>query len=92
MNKTELVACVSDKTNLTKKDAAAAVKAVLETVSEALSAGDKITLMGFGIFEVHDRSARIGRNPRTGQEVKISACKTPAFKAALALKERVNAI
>lgn len=90
MNKTELVAAVAEQANLSKKDAEAAVKAFTEVVSGALKKGDKIQLVGFGTFEVSERAAREGRNPKTGASMKIDACKTPKFKAGKALKDLVN--
>ena len=89
MNKTELVAAVAEQAGLSKKDAEAAVKAFTDVVAEALKAGDKIQLVGFGTFEVSERAAREGRNPRTGET--IEASKTPKFKAGKALKDLVNA-
>ena len=91
MNKTELVAAVAEQAGLSKKDAEAAVKAFTDVVSDALKKGDKIQLGGFGTFEVSERAAREGRNPKTGESMKIEACKTPKFKAGKALKELVNA-
>ena len=91
MNKTELVAAVAEQAGLSKKDAEAAVKAFTEVVAEALKAGDKIQLVGFGTFEVSERAAREGRNPRTGETMTIEASKTPKFKAGKALKDLVNA-
>lgn len=91
MNKTELVAAVAEQAGLSKKDAEAAVKAFTDVVAEALKAGDKIQLVGFGTFEVSERAAREGRNPKTGESMKIEACKTPKFKAGKALKDLVNA-
>lgn len=90
MNKTELIAAVAEKSELSKKDAEAAVKAFTEVVSEALKNGDKIQLVGFGTFEVSERAAREGRNPKTGESMKIDACRTPKFKAGKALKDLVN--
>ena len=81
MNKTELVAAVAEQAGLSKKDAEAAVKAFTDVVAEALKAGDKIQLVGFGTFEVSERAAREGRNPRTGETMIIEASKTPKFKA-----------
>ena len=89
MNKTELVAAIAEKTGLTKKDAEGAVKAFTDTVAEQLKAGDKIQLVGFGTFEVRERAAREGVNPRTGDKIKIAASKVPAFKAGSALKDAV---
>ena len=91
MNKAELVAAMAEKTELSKKDAEAAVKAFTDVVAEALKAGDKIQLVGFGTFEVSERAAREGRNPRTGETMTIEASKTPKFKAGKALKDLVNA-
>ena len=91
MNKTELVAAVAEQAGLSKKDAEAAVKAFTDVVAEALKAGDKIHLVGFGTFEVSERAAREGRNPRTGETMIIEASKTPKFKAGKALKDLVNA-
>ena len=90
MNKTELVAAVAEQAGLSKKDAEAAVKAFTDVVAEALKAGDKIQLVGFGTFEVSERAAREGRNPRTGETMTIEASKTPKFKAGKALKEALN--
>lgn len=90
MNKTELVAAVAEQAGLSKKDAEAAVKAFTDVVAEALKAGDKIQLVGFGTFEVSERAAREGRNPRTGETMTIEASKTPKFKAGKALKDAVN--
>lgn len=91
MNKTELVAAIADKTELSKKDAEKAVKAFTEVVAEELKKGEKIQLVGFGTFEVSDRPAREGRNPKTGETMKIAASKAPKFKAGKALKDTVNA-
>ena len=91
MNKTELVAAVAEQAGLSKKDAEAALKAFTDVVAEALKAGDKIQLVGFGTFEVSERAAREGRNPRTGETMTIEASKTPKFKAGKALKDLVNA-
>ncbi len=90
MNKTELVAAVADKAGLTKKDAEAAVKAFTDVVSAQLKKGDKVQLVGFGTFEVSKRAAREGRNPQTGDVMKIAASKAPKFKAGKALKDLVN--
>lgn len=89
MNKAELITSVSEKAELTKKDAEKAVNAFLETVTEALTAGDKIQLVGFGTFETRERSARKGRNPQTGAEIEIAASNVPVFKAGKALKDAV---
>lgn len=89
MNKTELVAAVAAKANLSKKDAEAAVAAFTASVAEALKAGEKVQLVGFGTFEVRERGARQGRNPQTGAVVEIAAAKVPAFKAGQALKNEI---
>ena len=89
MNKTELVAAVAAKTELTKKDAEKAVAAVLETVAETLAAGEKVQLVGFGTFEAREREARTAKNPRTGETVEVAASRVPAFKAGQALKTKV---
>ena len=91
MNKTELVAAVAQKAELSKKDAEKAVAAVTAAITDALCAGDKVQLVGFGTFEVSERAAREGRNPQTGKTMKIEACKAPKFKAGKALKDAVNA-
>ena len=90
MNKTELVDAIAKKANISKKDAAAALEAFTETVGKTLKKGDKIQLIGFGTFEVGKRSARTGRNPQTGETIKIAAAKTPKFKPGKALKDLVN--
>ena len=90
MNKTELVAAMADKAGVSKKDAEASLKAFTEVVTEELKKGEKIQLVGFGTFEVSKRSARTGRNPRTGEEMKIKASKAPKFKAGKALKDSIN--
>ena len=90
MNKTELVAAVAAKAELSKKDAEAAVKAVIDSVTEALVDGDKVALVGFGTFEVKTRAARTGKNPRTGEAISIPASKVPSFKAGAALKNAVK--
>ncbi|MDO5556483.1 MAG: HU family DNA-binding protein [Clostridia bacterium] len=90
MNKSELVATISAKTGATKKCAEGALNAFVEAVTEELKKGGKVQLVGFGTFEVRQRAARKGHNPQTKQEIKIPACKAPAFKAGKALKETVN--
>lgn len=90
MNKTELVAAVAKKADLSKKDAEAAVNATIDAIKAALKKGDKVQLIGFGTFEVRKRAARTGRNPQTGKEIKIKASKVPAFKAGAALKDAVK--
>ena len=89
MNKTELIAAVAEKTGLTKKDAERVVTATFETVTETIKKGEKVSVSGFGIFEVKTREARVGRNPRTKEEIKIPATKLPAFKASKTLKDAV---
>ena len=91
MNKTELIDAMASKTGMTKKNAEAALNAFVETVSEELVKGGKVALTGFGTFEVSERAEREGRNPQTGETMKISACKAPKFKAGKALKDAVNA-
>ena len=90
MNRTELIAAVAEKAGLTKKDAEQAVNTALNAITEALKNGDKVTLVGFGTFEVRERPARKGRNPQTGAEITIEASKLPAFKAGKALKDAVQ--
>lgn len=90
MNKSELIAEVAAKAEITKKDADAAVNAAITAITEALKAGDRVQLVGFGTFEVRERGARVGRDPRTNKEIKIPASKAPAFKAGKALKDTVN--
>ncbi|MBA4495366.1 HU family DNA-binding protein [Paenactinomyces guangxiensis] len=90
MNKTELVERVAESTGKTKKEASLVVETVLQTISEALQNGEKVTLIGFGNFEVRERAARTGRNPQTGEEIQIEASKVPAFKPGKQLKELVN--
>ncbi|WP_417291708.1 HU family DNA-binding protein [Cohnella cellulosilytica] len=90
MNKTELIAKVAELADLSKKDATQAVDAVFDVISEALQSGDKVQLVGFGNFEVRERSARKGRNPQTGVEIEIPAGKIPAFKPGKALKEGIK--
>lgn len=91
MNKTELVAAIADKTELSKKDSEKALKAFIDVVSEELKNGGKIQLVGFGTFEVSERAARTGKNPQTGAAIQIPASKAPKFKAGKALKDAVNA-
>lgn len=90
MTKTDLVNVVVAETNLKKKDAEAAVNAALTAISGALKDGDKVQLIGFGTFEVKNVAAREGRNPQTGETIKIAASKKPAFTASKALKDAVN--
>lgn len=90
MNKTELVAAVAAKAELSKKDAEAAVNAVFDSVKDALAEGDKVSLIGFGTFSVKTREARTGLNPRTKETIEIPESKVPAFKAGSALKDAVK--
>jgi len=90
MNKTQLIDVVATKTGLKKKEADAAVGAVIEAIAEALKAGDKVQLIGFGTFEVKERGAREGRNPKTGEAMTIAASKRPVFTAGKALKDSVK--
>lgn len=90
MNKGELIAKVAEESKLTKKAAEAAIDAFTASVTEALKAGERVQLVGFGTFEVRHRAARKGRNPQTKAEIKIPASKAPVFKAGKALKETVN--
>lgn len=90
MNKTELIAAVAEKTGLTKKDTEKAISATLETVKAEVASGKKVQVIGFGTFESRARKARVGKNPRTKEEVKIPAATVPAFKAGKAFKEVVN--
>ena len=89
MNKAELVAAVAEKTALSKKDSEKAVNAAFEAITAALVGGDKVQLVGFGAFEVKDRNARVGRNPKTKEEIQIPASRVPVFKAGKALKDVV---
>ena len=90
MNRTELVSAMADKTGFEKKETEAFLRAFTEVVTEELQKGEKIQLVGFGSFEVADRPARTGRNPQTGEEMKIAASKAPKFKPGKALKDAVN--
>lgn len=90
MNKTELIAAVSEKAELSKKDAEAAVSATVDAITAALEQGEKVQLVGFGSFEVKSRAARTGRNPKTKEPIEIPASKTPVFKAGKALKDAVK--
>ncbi|MGX5679090.1 HU family DNA-binding protein [Bacillus toyonensis] len=90
MNKTELMKVVADKAELTLKDAATATQAVLDAITNTLANEEKVQILGFGTFEVRERSARTGRNPQTGEEMQIAASKAPAFKAGKELKEAVK--
>ena len=89
MNKTELITVAAEKSGMTKKDAERVVNAALDAITATLAEGGRVQLSGFGIFEVKEREARIGRNPRTKEQISIPASKTPVFKAGKALKEKV---
>lgn len=89
MNKTELIAAVAEKADLSKKDAEAAITAAVEAITGELIEGEKVQLVGFGSFEVKTRAARVGRNPKTGEEIPISEARLPVFKAGKALKDAV---
>jgi len=90
MNKADFIGAVSAEAELSKADAGRAVDAVIETIKNALKSGDSVSLVGFGTFVVRKRAARTGRNPRTGDTIKIAASKNPSFKAGKALKDAVN--
>ena len=90
MNKTEFISAIAEKAELSKKDAEKALKAFTDVVEEELKKGEKIQLVGFGTFEVSERAAREGRNPQTGETMKIAASKAPKFKAGKALKDMIN--
>ncbi|WP_225590824.1 HU family DNA-binding protein [Pseudoxanthomonas sp. 3HH-4] len=90
MNKTELIDAVADEAEVSKAEAGRAVDAVISSITKALKKGDTVTLVGFGTFQVRKRAARTGRNPKTGDTIKIKASKNPAFKAGKALKDAVN--
>ena len=90
MNKTDLINAVAAKSEIEKKTAEKAVNAVFAELTEALKAGDKVQLIGFGTFEVRERAAKTGRNPRTGETMEIAASKIPAFKAGKALKDALK--
>ena len=89
MNKAELIATVAEVTGLSKKDSEKAVNSTFDTITAALEAGEKVSLVGFGAFDVKERAARMGRNPRTKEEVEIPASRVPQFKAGKALKDAV---
>lgn len=90
MNKTELIDAIADSSGLSKADAERALNGFVEATTKALKKGDQVALVGFGTFSVRDRSARTGRNPRTGETIQIPASKAPGFKAGKALKDAVN--
>ena len=90
MNKTELVAAVAEKTGMSKKDSKKAVNAAFDSITEALAAGEKVQLVGFGAFEVKERNARVGRNPKTKETIEIPASRVASFKVGKALKDAVS--
>ena len=90
MNKTELIAAAAEQTGRTKKDTEKVINAALDAITAALVKGDKVQVSGFGIFEVKEREARTGRNPRTGEPMEIAASKNPAFKASKTLKDAID--
>ena len=90
MNKTELVAAAAEQTGMTKKDTEKALNAAFDVIASALSKGEKVQISGFGIFEVKEREARMGRNPRTGEAMEIAASRTPTFKASKTLKDALD--
>lgn len=90
MNKAELIAAVAEKTGMSKKDSESAVNATLDTIKDTVEAGEKVQLVGFGGFDVKKRDARIGRNPKTKEEIKIPASRVPVFKAGKAFKDAVD--
>ena len=90
MTKVELIAAVAEKTGLSKKDADKAVNATIQAITEGLKNDKKVQLVGFGTFEVRSRAAREGKNPATGEKIKIAATKVPAFKAGKSLKDYVK--
>ena len=90
MNRTDLIASIAQKSGMTKKDSEGALTAVIDSITEALKAGDKVQLVGFGTFETKKRAAREGRNPQSGAKIKIAATTSPVFKAGKALKDAVK--
>jgi len=90
MNKTDLIAAVAEKSAMSKKEAEKAVNAFISTITDSLKDGEKVSLVGFGVFEVRNRPARKGHNPMTGAEIQIEASNAPVFKAGKALKEALN--
>lgn len=90
MNKTELIAVVAEKANLSRKDSENAVNIVFDSIKETVETGEKVQLAGFGIFDVKSREARVGRNPKTREEIQIPASRVPVFKASKAFKDSVD--
>ena len=91
MNKAELIAVVAEKSGLSKKDTEKAVNATIDTITDSLKEGDKVQLVGFGVFEVKERAARLGRNPKTKEQIESPASAVPVFKAGKAFKDAVDA-
>ncbi len=89
MNKAELISAVAEKTGLSKKDSEKAINATFETITTSMEAGEKVQLVGFGVFDVKERGVRMGRNPKTKEEIEIPASRVPTFKAGKALKDAV---
>ena len=89
MNKAELIAAVAEKSGMSKKDTEKAINATFETITASLEAGEKVQLVGFGVFDVKERGTRIGRNPKTKEEIQIAASRVPSFKAGKALKDAI---
>lgn len=89
MNKAELIAAVAEKTGMSKKDSEKVINATFETMTTSLEAGEKVQLVGFGVFDVKERGTRMGRNPKTKEEIEIAASRVPTFKAGKALKDAV---
>ncbi len=90
MNKAELIAAVAERTGLTKKDSERAVNATFQAITDTIETGEKVQLVGFGVFDVKRREARVGRNPKTKEEIQIPASRVPVFKAGKALKEIID--
>jgi DNA-binding protein HU-beta len=90
MNKSQLISVVAEKSNMTKKDAEVAVNTVIDTIIDTLKEGERVQLVGFGTFEVKTRSARMGRNPKTGESISVPESKHPTFSASKALKEQIG--
>ena len=90
MNKQELISAIAQNAEISKADAGKALAATIDAITKAMAKGDKVQIVGFGTFEVRERAARTGKNPRTGEAIKIAASKVPAFKAGKALKDTIN--
>ena len=90
MNKAELIAVVAEKSGISKKDTEKAVNATIEAITESLQSGDKVQLVGFGVFEVKERAERMGRNPKTKEQISIAASSVPVFKAGKAFKDAID--